>query len=104
MRTVEHGIGWTVARSHRPRSRALNTDHSELDGIPCVYGSATHCHKRSTLGNAAHIHYSFYGPLEPFVGPAIAFITLFCDDERASQHIESMYGLVLPNIKYDTIP
>lgn len=47
MRTVEHRTGLTAARSHRPRSRALNTVLSELEGIPCVYGSATHGHKRS---------------------------------------------------------
>lgn len=69
---------WSVARSHRPRSRALNTVLFELEGIPCVYGSATHRHKRSTLGNAAHIHlhYLVYGPLEPFVGPVMVFITM----------------------------
>lgn len=77
----EDGRAWhrvDVARSHRPRSRALNTVLSELEGIPYVYGSATHRHKRSTLGNAAHIHlhYLVYGPLEPFVGLITVFITM----------------------------
>lgn len=69
---------WTIARSHRPRSRALNTVLFELKGIPCVYGNATHRHKRLTLGNAAHIHlhYLGYGPLD---------IT-FCESCHGSQN------------------